>query len=247
MRLNYVKKNKLIFERKDEHFHVGICVMHQSLSELEQRIDLLHPDERTYLQGLIYDRRRLSYLLGRISGKWAISHAISIKSLSSFSINTGVFQFPVVKNLSCPNIQVSISHCEEHGVALAFPEEHPLGIDIEKVDDEKIKTIRDLFTYDEHSLFGESDLSEGERCTLLWTIKESLSKVLRTGLTLDFKILEIDKIDKNEHAYCGKFKNFIQYKSYAFIINNFCYSVVMPGKSETDILKLKNILMPLAS
>lgn len=238
-----MKKDIIIFQRKDKRFRAGISVIHQSLSELRQKIDLLHRDEREYFKGLKYDRRRLSYLLGRISGKYAVSAILPIRDLSSFSINTGVFQFPVVKYLPYQNIQVSISHCEEYGVALAFPEEHPLGIDVEQIDDEKIKSIQGLFTHHELELLKESSLSEGEKCILLWTIKESLSKVLKTGLTLDFKILEIDKIDEKGQAYLSTFKNFIQYKSYAFIIKGVCYSMVMPARSETDVSTLETNLV----
>lgn len=56
--------------------------------------------------------------------------------------------------------------------------------------------------------------------TLLWNIKESLSKIIKTGLMIDFKILELESIELENGYHVGYFKNFPQYKSVSLIINS---------------------------
>ena len=52
--------------------------------------------------------------------------------------------------------------------------------------------------------------------TLLWTAKEALSKILKTGLMTSFKILEIDKIEHKDGYWLSYYKSFGQYKVISF-------------------------------
>src|SRR5690606_12688813 len=109
---------------------------------------LLHPNEKSCYQKFKHPSKNWTYVAGRIAAKTAISQLLETKvALNSFSIEAGVFEFPVVKNLPYSNIQVSISHCNERAVSLAFPEEHPMGIDVENVDN-RHKEILSLYTKD---------------------------------------------------------------------------------------------------
>lgn len=120
----------VFLKREDANFKASFCVVNEALSELVKQTSILHPEEKAYYKTLKFDRRKKSYLLGRIAAKQAVFKLLDNKLINSFSIAFGVFYFPVIKHVENKNIQVSITHCDSIGIALAYSEEHPLGIDV---------------------------------------------------------------------------------------------------------------------
>lgn len=198
-------KGSIALKRKNSSYTAGFAILQEELSELLGSKNILHTEELTHFDTLKFDRRRASYLLGRISAKQALSEILPVAttSMNSYAIGTGVFQFPIVQHLPYTGFQVSISHCDTIGVALAYPEAHPLGIDIEKIDAKKVEPMISMLTKNEIAL-AKSYLGDlPSAYTLLWTVKESLSKILKTGLMLDFRFLEIDSLTHSEGIYSG--------------------------------------------
>ncbi len=229
-------KGEILLKRKDGHFKAGFCIVNKDLPDLIQETSILHPDEHAYYKTLQFDRRKTSYLLGRIAAKNAISELLITKqAVQSISIQSGIFQFPVVKYVQHQNIQVSISHCNNFGAALAFPEEHPLGIDIEKIDEHKIDTMKSVICDEELTLMENHFLPVLIACPIIWTIKESLSKILRTGLTIDFNILEIESIEKVGSMYVSTFRYFSQYKAFSCQIGDHVCSITLPKNTSSDL------------
>jgi len=219
---------KIILQNNKMNYHAAFGITRENLPGLIKNISLLHPDEKTYYDTLKFDRRKASYLLGRFSAKKAVSELTNQKNVQSISIDFGIFRFPVVKNYLDGNIQVSISHCDDIGIAFAFPEEHPLGIDIEKVDPDKIEAIKTQIHPNELELISNCNLSESHGYATIWTIKESLSKIFRTGLTIDFKIMEIKSLEKIDGVYVSTFCHFGQYKAITYHSGNYIFSVALP-------------------
>jgi 4'-phosphopantetheinyl transferase EntD len=228
-------KGKIILKRENRSFHAGFCLLKESLPDLKKSIILLHPDEKGYYDTLKFDNRKASYLLGRIASKAAISELIEGESMKSISIGFGVFNFPVVQHSVGRNIQVSISHCDNLGVALAFPEEHPLGVDIEKSDTHKIDTMKSQVCAGELELISNCNLPISIGCTVIWTIKESLSKIFRTGLTMDVKISEIESLKKIDSIYISTFRHFGQYKAISRCAGDYICSIVLPKNTTPDL------------
>ena len=223
-----IHADKVFLKREEANFKAAFCVINEELPELLKQTSILHPEEKTYYESLKYDRRRKSYLLGRIAAKQAVFKLLNNEPMDSFSVAFGVFYFPVVKYIQNQNIQVSITHCNNIGVALAYPEEHPLGIDVEKIDQENTETMKSLIMVKEYNLISSCALELSIGSTLIWTIKEALSKVLKTGLTLDFKILEIESIEKVGECYISSFMHFSQYKAVSKQIGTHICTVVLP-------------------
>lgn len=227
---------KIILERVDKSFHAGYCIIHEELETLEKSLSLLHPIEKSYYDSLKYDRRKVSYLLGRIAAKKAISEFTEVKSYSSIHIDSGIFQFPVVKIPGASqNIQVSLSHCDSIGIALAFPEQHPLGIDIEKIDTSQTEAIKSQMSSKELELITKLDMPLHTGCTLLWTIKEGLSKIFRTGLTMDFIIFEVQSIEMKDSVYVSYFSNCAQYKGISWSFDNYICTMILPKNTNADL------------
>ena len=233
---------KLLLEREKERYQAGFSIVGENLEQLSEKTNLLHPEEAAYYRSLQFDKRKISYLLGRISAKEAVK-IISSKELDyqRILVKSGVFQFPVVKHTD-QNIQVSISHCDNLGVSLAFPEEHPLGVDIERIDYDKADIIATTLTNKEKAFVRSYFVKIPIGYTVLWTIKESLSKIIKTGFTTSPEIFEIKSVKKTGNQVICDFENFFQYKSISYILNNYVCSVAVPKKTEVDLSELWNSL-----
>jgi len=164
----------------------------------------------------------------------AVSTLLEANDLPPFYIGAGIFQFPVVKGLK-DNIQVSISHCDDIGIALAFPEEHPLGLDIEKISNQRIDVMKSHVSAKEIELLQACGLSSAPGLALAWTAKEALSKVLRTGLTADFAMLEISTMNSSGAAYTSTFRHCAQYQALSYYSGDYACSIVLPGKTTANL------------
>ena len=207
----------------------------ENLFGLSKYFTVLHPNERAYLDALRFDRRKASYLIGRVAAKYAISSIQEGVAMNAVFIDSGIFQFPVVKSKLLSNVQVSISHCYDLGVALAFPEEHPLAIDIEKVDASQKEAFESQLTDDELRLIAQVEPDPLIGGVTVWTIKEALSKILKTGFMIDFKVLEIQSLKKSGHCYTSEFIHCGQYKAVSCRYGNYICSVILPKHTTCDL------------
>ena len=242
-----MNKGKIQLSRKSGEFMAAYCAIWQQLPELNNHLHWLHPEELSYYQTLKFDRRKTSYLLGRIAAKQAVAtYENKPVPLQTIGILPGVFQFPVVKYPEGENIQVTLSHSDQAGVALAFPEEHPLGVDIEQLDESKVDTLRNITEPDEYQLTLNCGLTDAVGYMMLWTVKESLSKILKTGLTVDFKALEVEKMQKEGHTFVSTFKLFSQYKAVSRQVGGYLCSVAMPKYTNANLTSFWEGLEPVA-
>ena len=63
---------------------------------------------------------------------------------------------------------------------------------------------------------------------MLWSAKEALSKLLKTGMMLDFKFLEIDRIINENESTTLYFKNFGQYKAVCTTNSEYAIAIALP-------------------
>jgi 4'-phosphopantetheinyl transferase len=205
----YVEELTLI--RPNESFKASLCLCEFSMfARYEEIVDFLHPQEREYYETLKFQKRIQSYLIGRLSAKKAIASLVGDDNLAKILIQAGIFTQPITTYEDKQNIQVSISHCDNFGAAIAFPEAHPMGIDIEKISKEQNEVIEREVTESEIKFIKKMHFSYELMLTLLWTAKEALSKVLKTGLMTPFKIYEVDKFESQHDYMLCTYKNFAQ-------------------------------------
>ena len=197
----------------------------------------LHSQEKGYLDSLLSRKSRRSYLLGRYTAKRALDELINQANIQGALICPGVFNQPVVKCLAASNIQVSIAHSGDMGVSVAFPEEVPLGIDVEIIDPTDANTTQVLesqATDTEKHLI--DDISPyPDLLTILWTAKESLSKALRIGLTASYSIFEVKGIEIGPGHFTSHFKHFHQYSAMSFNLLNYMCSIAYPNQAEIQL------------
>jgi len=176
-------------------------------------------------------------LIGRIAGKYAVSSYLAEPDLCKIHIDFGVFGQPIVKHSAIDKPDISLTHSDDMAIALAYPEGHQIGIDLEKMsnDNTKIDAISSQLTSSELMLINKNNLADYKIFIIVWTMKEALSKVLKCGLTTPFKIFELSELISNNGYFISSFKFFEQYKSYSYIINSdFAFSIVLPKYTAID-------------
>jgi 4'-phosphopantetheinyl transferase EntD len=230
----YVEELTLI--RPNETFKAGLCLCEFPMfAHYEGIVGFLHQQEQKYYETLKFEKRIKSYLIGRLTAKKAIASLVGDDNLAKILIQAGIFTQPIATYEGKQNIQVSISHCDDFGASIAFPEAHPMGIDIEQINIKQNEAIEREVTESEIKLIKGLPFSYEVMLTFLWTVKEALSKVLKTGLMTPFKIYEVDKIEVQHGYMLSTYKNFAQYKVISFIIGDYICSITYPMKTELNI------------
>jgi 4'-phosphopantetheinyl transferase len=234
MKKHNIHIHKITLIRPDNIFNATLCYgFFPCITDYEEALQSLYFEERNYFNTLQFEKRIRSYLIGRLVAKKAVSALIGEKNLKNIFIQSGIFGQPFVAS-NKQNIQISITHCNTVGAALAFPEAHPMGIDIEKITLKIIDIFKSQVTENESNQISSCPLSYEIGLTLLWTAKEALSKILKTGLMTPFEIFEISKIQFCDDYILCYYKNFTQYKVISFIINSYICSIAHPLKTEMD-------------
>lgn len=221
------------FRRAKGSFPAWFCLAHPSLAELEMAANrFLSPNELEGLEQLRFEARRRSWLLGRYSTKEALAGFLGRADRTEVEVKSGVFQQPVVVGLATQNAQVSLSHCANLAVAVAFGEEHPLAVDVEEVNPDRVATMQSQMTAAERSMLATLPGEGAVLAALAWTAKEALSKVLKTGLMTPMAVYELERSGWDSGCLVSEFKSFGQYKSIGFLGGPFAFSLVLPKRSE---------------
>lgn len=231
---------KICLKREDSSFEGALAIIKEDRKETRTLLRQLHPEEKTNYESFPDEERRASYLLGRVAAKRAVQRLVRAVDPTSICIGSGVFQFPVVKGVGLSNVQASISHCEGLGFCAAFPEAHPLGVDVEIISRANADIVSSQLSLSEKQLIRRKmgDLDH----TVAFSMKEALSKILRTGMMLDFQLLEIDTIAKEEDHICCTFRHFSQYKAYSFCQGSHVFSLALPGRTSVELDKVWAII-----
>lgn len=189
---------------------------------------ILHPNELAQYERLTVPRRKTSFLLGRYVAKQSLAVLLCESVYTNIEIASGVFTQPIVKFPTREPVDVSITHAGELACALAFPQLHPMGIDVERLDPQSLEAMKSQMLAAELSPEVLPQVSELVRCTVIWTAKEALSKVLKCGMMCPFSILETVELRQDTSCYVGYFRNFGQYKFHTWVLKDHVITIVLP-------------------
>ena len=221
--------------REDRDFRATLCLCKMNYADLlaeQSRKPFLHPDELGSFKRLPESPRRESYLMGRFCAKQAVMQRQQMRRPTSILVSPGVFHQPVLHSPGAGEVQLSLSHCKGLGAALLFDEAHPMGIDIEVPDATKIAVIAPHLSAAETALIPHIHASDPAWAhTWLWTAKEALGKVLRTGLTIAIPLLEVCRLQRDGEILIAEFTHFPQYKVMSFTWEAAIVSIVLPRRT----------------
>ncbi len=187
--------------------------------------------ERARLERAAHPRRRASFLRGRAAARDALAGLCGGRfAPAAFEIVPGAFEQPVVRG-PAPNVGVSLSHTDTLAVAAAFPESHPLGVDIERIDVANERVLAEYVAPSELAALRAADAHGIEALTLLWAAREALSKVLRGGLAIDFPALAVDRATRENGLLRIGFAAFAHLRAEALSAHGHVFALVLPAKS----------------
>lgn len=222
---------KLKFTRAEKKYGAVLCGM--QLNEAIDAVDhnlYLHNAELDYAQGELSTKRRREFIAGRIVSKLALQQLLPKYGYLQWQISRGVFTQPIVEGPGA--LGICITHTAEIVVAIAYPLAHQIGIDIESIPPEIATSI--IFEHCSKSEIEQAILSmesESRAALKLWTCKESLSKILGTGLMTPFHFYELNDFKYSSPVHNSKFVHFPQYQSNSWFGKQHCLSISFPANS----------------
>jgi 4'-phosphopantetheinyl transferase len=176
-------------------------------------------------------QKQQAFLLGRLAAKRALGAFLSESDMRRIEIRSGVFGQPLLHHSRAGGVEVSVSHSHGLAVAMAYPDEFPIGVDLETVAAGSAVTI-----------LGELQISDAEKawlaartvgpttaCGILWTAREALGKSMKIGLNCPLGILSLGHIEHaGATAWIGRYANFPQSRCLSQEIDGRVLSIAMP-------------------
>lgn len=155
----------------------------------------LSESERTVYGGLRLPKRRREWLLGRWTAKRLLQRSLdgyaglSLHEISVIGDPDGAPCYWVDgRRLS---LSLSLAHRAGRAVA-ALSDTHTVGVDVERVERRAPVLVEDFFTPSEAAAVHAAPEADRDRLvTLIWSAKEAALKVLREGLRMDTRKVEV--------------------------------------------------------
>jgi len=154
----------------------------------------LSPAERERAAAMA-PQRRSDYRLGRWASKQALASLLGAEAptLPHLEIRAAPDGSPLALVDAQPlPLQLSISHRQGRALcALRTGDDRDVGCDLERIEARSDAFLADFFTRGERELCASAGRRSWLAAALLWSVKESCLKALRTGLRRDSRSIEV--------------------------------------------------------
>jgi 4'-phosphopantetheinyl transferase len=165
---------------------------------LSEPVGLLGPLELEKYSRLKFIKRKTEWLAGRLAAKDLIQTVVpAVRSLSAAEVQilSADDGSPTIRlnHIGAGCGRLSITHSNDQVACAYSPEDRPLGIDLEKIEQRGEEFVADYFTPGEqYQILQSTPAQRAFRSTLLWSAKEAVLKALSTGLRMDTRSIEFD-------------------------------------------------------
>ncbi|WP_412565935.1 4'-phosphopantetheinyl transferase family protein [Thalassospira sp. MIT121401] len=196
----------------------------------------LHTHEQQRRLSFEFPQRRDSFTIGRLAAKLALKCHLDDVSPHDIAIGSGVFHQPIIMGTSvgCCELGVSISHSDEICVAVIHHKGHPIGVDVEQLAEADIVPVLNDVDASLRQQFFELSLNEYEAASILWCARESLGKVLTTGMTMPPKLYEPTSVSEVVAGVRLSYKTFTQYQTQVMPIDKAWLAITLPAQTKID-------------
>ncbi len=196
----------------------------------------LHSAELEKYSALHIAKRKASFLLGRYCLKKAAGAFLGSKNYTEMEIRSAILEYPILKYPVRENPDLTLSHSDRICGAIAFQAGHVMGLDIEWINPARKKVFERILTRTEHALCHKMETDDLELFGVHWSFKEALSKAVKCGFTVPFHILELADFREVHHGYYEThFKNFGQFRGYAWVMDAHAVAIVLPKKTRLKL------------
>ena len=151
----------------------------------------LTPQERDQQARLRIPKRLRDWRLGRWAAKRAVSRVLGVRP-ESIGVASAPDGAPEASVGAAAGPLISISHSGGRGLCAVAPPGVAVGCDLEAVEPRSAAFVADWLTEREQRLVASAGPDRDLVATVVWSAKESALKVLREGLRLPTRAVEID-------------------------------------------------------
>ncbi len=174
------------------------------LEDVADHLEWLHPSERQVYETFRFEKRKNDWLTGRWTAKNLLKDTwFNNLNLEYIEIKAGENRAPFVYiNNVLSKKNITISHSQGMAFCASSPEHISIGCDMEKIESRSPHFITDYYTDFEINKINShphTKYSKETLFTIFWSAKESVMKVLRTGMKLHPHRLEVTSIAPNNH------------------------------------------------
>ncbi|MBX9702715.1 MAG: 4'-phosphopantetheinyl transferase superfamily protein [Alphaproteobacteria bacterium] len=199
----------------------------------------LHSFELLQYESITNNRRKHDYLLRNYCAKRVVLSCLKkpLTHAKHINIDKDMNKSAILAKdrLYYSHLQISVTHSETLGFAVAFEGLYPLGIDVERINMQKAENIESLLVDDEKKII-QTILDKKEiRTTVLWTAKESLCKALGGGLAVFSEITQIIGVFPTQSYTEILFKHFPGFRAYSFLFEDYIITITFPYTKRFEI------------
>ena len=197
--------------------------------------EFLSESEKERLQGIQFAAKREGFLLGRFAAKNALGALLAEPDLRQIEIRSGIYGQPLVHHPRAGSAEVTVSHSHGLAVALAYPAEYPMGIDLETISAVSTEVVIGELEASPPELtwLATGGVNAATACCVLWTAREALGKALKIGLNSPLGILALADIRAaGEGGWVGRYLNFPQCQCLSQVKGDRVLSLAMPKEVE---------------
>ena len=176
-----------------------VCYAVRDWHQLPEGHGWLTAAERVRLEEFRFEKRRRDWLLGRWAAKLALLQITGLPEQDASHVEIATAPdgapVPMLDDEPC-EVRLSISHSNGRAFAAASTGVQTLGCDLELIEPRGQEFVDTWFTESECERVERSDpQSRDSVVTLIWSLKESTLKALRTGLRIDTRRVEVGESD----------------------------------------------------
>lgn len=196
--------------------------------------EFLSPGETGQAAGFQFAAKKQGFLLGRLAAKRALGALLEEPDLRQIEIRSGIYGQPLVRHPRAGSADVTVSHSHGLAVALAYPAEYPMGIDLETVSAVAAETIIGELEASPPELtwLATGGVDDATACCVLWTAREALGKALRIGLNSPLGILALSDIRiDSAGTWVGHYLNFPQCRFRSRLQDGRVLSLALPKEA----------------
>lgn len=229
--IQVIMEDKLEFYIKDKRCLIGLCLCRiPDTCEVDSiNIDFLSTDEKRQLTEKKRKQNKINFLLGRYAAKQAVTEILDGLTPGEIQIYNNILGQPYLTEVPGSDLEVTISHSGEYGLAVVYPKYLCMGVDIEKITPNRNKVLEYFITDNEKKLIG----IDNEKLTMLWSVKEAASKCIMTGITLPAEMFSLKTLLEQGNGIRGHFRHLVQYQYVCIPYENYAIGFVYPAEAKS--------------